>query len=607
MQFPDECQNTSLDGSCLALGCPASCCIESDDGFVSCETQDSNICENVTKGIVDEEPCESACKGACCIDGELTEGSPTTQAECDALGGCWYGIGSTQCGEGFCRAPFDGDCCEHVVSSAASLTFTGPRKRRCPELDGCGFEVTVSVTTGQPVYVHGNQFGNPYEACTEVATFVTCNDTFRVTPAPCTGNLDKLDIEVCWDDGSGPELLRFHCCDGTYLLGNCECDCDTTLLYEGAGCTSAAALQMNGEAIIEANGTGPLVLTANITHAGSCDRKLTLTGTNTDKNEIAGVIANGPLNTDVEKLGLGKWAISSASSYAGRLRILQGTFVAAANVPSSGSSPFGASTTLLPETFATLLVEGGLTVSRGLSLASGVLGSIGAGSATWASGANINVGGGIRLVADTAGDITFSNSWGNASGPVDWTIGAIGSEGIVILDSEIPEASSLTLYRGTTRLVGGLNDLILPTTPVVVDSSTLDVDISSQSLDSLTVNSQLTFDGDGELIVEDLTGAGWIDIDGGTFTLNGTNTLTGTVTVNGGSLVVNQIVSGPAIVTSATFTSTTLTVVFSSPPTTGQEFRLLYGAFGNGVTVVLTGAGGATASFDIATSTLTIN
>jgi autotransporter-associated beta strand protein len=622
MQFPDECQNTSLDGSCLALGCPASCCIESDDGFVSCETQGSNICENVTKGIVDEEPCESACKGACCVDGELTEGSPTTQAECDALGGCWYGIGSTECGEGLCRAPFDEDCCEHAVSSAASLTFTGPRKRRCPELDGCGFEVTVSVTTGQPVYVHGNQFGNPYEACTEVATFVTCNDTFRVTPAPCTGNLDKLDIEVCWDDGSGPELLRFHCCDGTYLLGNCECDCVTTLLYEGPGCTSAAALQMNGEAIIEANGTGPLVLTANITQTGSCTRKLTLSGTSTQANEISGVIQDSSSGLSVVKTGTCLWRLSGANAFTGQLKVETGTLVVADDVGASGASPIGdvSGASSMPligtSTSGANFFLDNVTMSRGAwTVAAGsgtvAIGGIGTGTAIFSTSYTTRLGRDVTLQAGSGGTARFGNVWQDGSGgsnpAVAFTIGSTGNDGTVVLESDLPNSiTSLTLVTGTLKT--DFDDRIAPATPVTIQSATYDRDGFNQSIDSLTVTGTATFAGSGTTTVNNsLSGSGSIVNSAGTLQIDGTNTMTGSVSITGGSVVVTTVVSGPSGLNTATFTNTTLTVDFSSAPSSGQQFKLLYGSTVQSYAPTLTGAGGATATYNSSNSTLTID
>ena len=645
---------------CCGLGCPASCCTEDASGVVSCNTENTSECT----GVVDEEPCESACKGACCVDGEPHENSPMQQAECDAVGGCWWGVGSTECGtEGFCRPPFDEDCCESVTSSAARLTFRGPRKKRCPELDGCGFQVTATVKTAAPVYVHGGLFGSPYEACTETVTFLLCNDEFHVTPAPCSGALQGLEIEVCWDESaeSESEVLRFHCCqDTTYLLGNCDCDCVTTLLYEGIGCTSNAVVQMRGDAAIEANGTGPLVLTANVTHGGSCSRTLTLRGTSGQANQMSGAITNGSGTTSVEKRGSGLWRLSGNSSYAGRLSVLEGTLVVAANVNSSGASPFGTATASgsLPVVggaagTASLLVEGGRTIDRGLWVASGsgtaVLGNTGAGTSIFPGGNDITLGRNVTLVASGSGTAVFANNWVNASGPVAFTIGSDGNAGIVVLESELPASTGVLIVFGTAQIQTSTDNRINSATPVTVGSSlgsaTLDLNGQSQSLSTIAfvgTGSQIiggtlrlvgtptvTVAGTGHQIASGvaldaattfnagnaftvsgaISGTAGLTKTGiGTLTLSGVLSYTGDTDIAAGSLVTQSLVSGPAKFAAATFTLSGLTVAFSSTPASGEQYRLLPGTTVNTyAAVTLTGAGSATATYNSTTSTLTID
>ena len=586
--FTGECDGEVLFGPCV-IGCPKPCCVENDDGVVEC----SVVMESICTGHVDPGPyengvtCDDACKGACCVDGELTENSPITQEECDALDGCWQGIGSTACGEGFCRPPFDENCCEHVVSSANSLTFTGPRRRRCPELDGCGFQVTVSVTTGQPVYVHGSQYGNPYEACTEVATFVTCNDTFHVTPAPCTGNLDKLDIEVCWDEGSGPELLRFHCCDTTYLLGNCDCGCVTTLLYEGSGCTSNATLHLRGDAVIDASGSGALVLTGSVSLQKSCDPAptLTLTGVSTASNTIAGVISGTDLR--VEKTGIGTWRLSSNSTYTGKLRVLDGTLVVASPVSQIGASAFGFDTSPNPELIGGSLLSQGVSIARPILVQAGpsqvvVLGAT-TGTATFSGG--ILLGSDVTLIAATGATAIFAGDWTGTSGIIDdppppayaITVGSQGNSGVVAFDRTLPsEITAVTVTLGTARLLTE-NNRIDSGTPVTVGSSlgpaTLDLNGNSQTLSNLTItgtsnsitggtlrfasspevvvggsgheitsavelDAALTISGSGTMLISGVVAGnnGITKTQSGTVRLSGTNTYTGTTTINGGTM-----------------------------------------------------------------------
>jgi autotransporter-associated beta strand protein len=661
---PEECLGEVLGGSCERFGCPKSCCTENADGVVLCETADEGICG----GTVDEEPCEDACKGVCCVDGELVEGSPKTQAECEEIeGGCWQGLGTTECGGGLCRAPFDADCCESVVSSASRLTFRGPRKRRCPERT-CGFQVTVTVTTGSPVYVHGGLFGSPYEACTVITTFSLCNDEFHVTPAPCSGKLQDLQIEVCWDDGDvGPGTLRFHCCqDTTYLLGNCECDCTTRVLYEDEGCESNAEFVMNGDAIIEvaANpiANGPLVLTGNFAQSGSCERTLTLTGDSTQPNELTGVIQNASAGTNVEKTDTGVWRLSGQSSYGGQLRVRTGTLVIAANVPTQGASPFGTNTATagLPEVggdspFPTfLLLTENITVSRGFSVLAGpgtvTLGMIGSGSSRFDGGVSIRLGRDVTLSASTGSEVTFASTWQDLAGgsqpSVAFTIGRADNLGTVVLQAFLPEAITLlNVFPGATAKLANGTETIYRETPVILGvSSTLDLNGFDQPLESLemrgsatvtggvlqtldevkavgsgnliasdvSIDAATTMDVSGSLTISgDVSGSFGITKDGaGTLTLEGDITYTGETSITGGTLIVEKEFAASADISLVTFTPTTLVVAFTTTPVSAATYQLLGGStaqtYGVGA-VTLTGAGGATGTYDSATSTLTID
>lgn len=577
--LPQDCEGESLASCCEDFGCPKSCCTENSSGVVSCDTVDELLCT----GVVDPEPCETACKGACCIDGELTESSPTTQAECDEVDGCWWGIGSTECGtEGFCRAPFDDDCCESVESSAELLTFTGPRKRRCPELAVCGVQVTVEVTTRAPIYVHGGLFGaGPYEACTDEVTFTVCNDQFHIAPAPCSGNLPEVNVKACWDDDDEPsELLRFRCCqDITHLIGNCDCDCVTTVLYEEGGCTSNAAFVMRGDATIDASGTGALLLTGNISQENSCERTLTLTGSNQDNNELSGVIQSGGGGTSVFKTGAGLWRLSGASEYSGQLRVLDGTLVLAVAVTTSGGSPFGdANTSQDPEVEATLLAEG-VSVERPFSVpASGqqtvVIGNTGSGTSVF-SGA-ISLGRSVTLQSSTGGIARFTFLLDTAGTGVEITIGSAGNAGTVALQTTLASSFAAVTVVNGTALLEGANNRINSATPVTVGSATLDLNSLSQTLSDLTfsvgsgsitggtlrltgtvattgtghtissavaLDAAVTFSGSGELTISGVvSGSESLTYSGtGTLILSGANTYTGGTTINAGTAIAGNL------------------------------------------------------------------
>jgi autotransporter-associated beta strand protein len=593
--YEHECieqEGTRLTGCCNPKGCPQPCCSEDTSGTVQCSVQEQPDCQ---PPAIIADSCETGCVGACCVDGELHASSPMTQAACDELDGCWQGLGTTSCDGGTCRSPFDANCCEHVTSAGSGLTFTGPRKRRCPEFEGCGFQVTVNLTTSSPAYVHGLLLGSPYETCTQAITFATCSDTFYVFPHDCSGTFNNLNIEVCWAEGTGPETLYFQCCGSLYTLGNCDCDCTTTLIYDGPGCTSGAAFEISGPATIDASGTGALVLNGTFSAPKDCDQTLKLTGTSQHGNQIASSIPGSGLK--VEKTGNGLWRLSAASGYSGQLRILEGTLVVASSVASSGPSPFGQGLdALLPQLgssaesgTAALLFDasaGAVDISRGFSVAAGsgqvaVIGATGAGTST-INAVAVRLGRSVTLQAASIATAVFRPTWVDSSGvmtatspAVAFTIGSSGNAGVVVLETYLPDATTaVNVVNGTARL--GVSQVILYTTPVSIGQATLDLDGNEQSLSSLTFTTasgtitggllafyadagaaSASISGSGNVISSDvaldsslaISGAGSLLISGvvsgsnaitktgtGTVRLSGTNTYSGTTTINGGTM-----------------------------------------------------------------------
>jgi fibronectin-binding autotransporter adhesin len=115
---------------------------------------------------------------------------------------------------------------------------------------------------------------------------------------------------------------------------------NATLKYIGAGNSCNREIRMYGTSgpgggIIDASGTGPLVLTGPITRPRSAldvfDKTLTLKGTNTDTNTISGVIENSYQTTNktfVVKEGPGKWVLTgSLQYYTGSTTVNEGTLV----------------------------------------------------------------------------------------------------------------------------------------------------------------------------------------------------------------------------------------------------------------------------------------
>lgn len=591
---------------CCTLGCDIPCCSE-----VDCNSSCSQVPSSICASPASPADCETGCLGACCVDGVYV--GQTTQAGC---AGCWSGLGSTTC-VGVCLD--GGGCCESVQSTASGLTFTRPttqhnRCRNCPAASGTQ-RVTVTGFTDSSILIHGTPFGAAGKRCPINHTFLLCWPSFNIEPVACDSNFQLLDITVCWEDeATTVETLKFSgCSDITVHLGECDHACVTTLLYEGTGATSSADIVLHGNAVIEANGSGPLVLTEPITNEGACVETLTLTGTSTEANEVR-VIQDSSSGLDVEKRGVGLWRLNGASTYSGQLKVLDGTLVVASNVFAAGGSPFGMSSgrpvvgsVAAVSGTAAMLVAGGVTVTRDVSVAGpstssqvAVLGAAGTGTAIIGNNATeLRLGRSVTLQAADTATADFRGVWldgdGNPTPSVGFTVGSDGNGGTVLLKSEFPTTvTSLAIVNGTARLATLADDQIWPETPVTVGSilgeATLDINGKSQSLESLTfdgedgsviggtlhlagvpvvtvsgvghevsssvaVDSGATFTGSGDLLISGvISGAGEITKDGGgTVELSNNNTRTGQTTINAGTmraLHVNAFGTGAIVVNS---------------------------------------------------------
>lgn len=614
-----DCEHEWHPG-CCEEGCPAACCSETTDGIVTCAVTGSLLCV-APSVLADPDDCATGCLGACCEDGVYI--AQTTQGACT---GCWGGVGSTTCLSG-CREPFTSGCCESAQSTAALLTFTQPRFKRCPPFAET-LRVTVTGHTDSPILIHGTPFGTSGKRCAFNHSFLICWDKFNIEPVPCGTDFIDLDVTVCWEEeATDAETLNFSGCNEpnglTVWLGGCNYGCVTTLVYAGAGHTSDVNVQLYGNGVIEASGTGALELTSNITVWDDCVQTLTLTGTSTADNEISGVIKDSaPNGLSVIKTGSGRWLLSANNEFTQRLHVKSGTLVVAASVGASGNSPIGAGGTnatmpLIGDTTsgASFLLNG-VTMSRGdwtVAAGTGVvaIGGVGSGTSTFSATYTTRLGRDVTFQAGSGGTVNFRNDWRDLSGgtspAVAVTVGSTGNDGVVVLGSDLPNSiTAVTVVTGTLKI--DQSERIGPTTPFTIQTATFDRNGFDQTIDDLAVTGTATLAGTGNITVNaTLSGAGDIVNSDGTLTIDGTNTLSGDISITGGSVVVNQIVSGPAVVNSATFTNTTLAVDFSSAPTTGDQFQLLAGSTTQTYTPTLTGTtGGASATYDAATATVTI-
>lgn len=620
----------SIPGDCLIP-----CCTEADDGSVGCNMVKQEECVCPGQADACDKNCSNndVCLGACFDPNDINQCAQVKQEDCTQEGFLWAGLG-VACNDplpqsGDFRSPFTSNGCETVISKGAGLMMSQPYMKRMPPFANT-LRATITGSTDSPIRIHGTLLGVEDQRCDIDHSFTMCGNSFNIEPVPCDSNFKYLDVSVCWEEEPVfEETQEFSGCNNiTVNLGNCDYDCSTTLDYSLAGHTSNAQIVFNGSGTIRASGIGSLVLTGNIAPLTSCSDVLILESSGVAINEITGDISG--TNVNVEKRGPGVWKLTGSKTYSGQLKVLEGTVIIGSSASSNSSSPFGSVSPLsIPPIVGSndgptaMLIVGGSDIDRNFTIASGITETITIGNTNGGlsviSGF-ITLGSNVTLQASTSGTINFtSNSLWDES-PIEITINSIGNEGTVMLTSTLSEyITKVTVVTGTLSL-NSLSNRIRPTTPVVVENATINIATPDkfQTFNSLIVNENLIVTGEGTLNIVDLTGSGDIDIqkepdyNGETGVVlhpdsTGTNSLTGTITVTEGYLTLNKIVSNPeSLITSVTFTPSTLTVNFSSNPDSGDQFVLLAGPTGGTYTPSLVGTS-ATGTYNSTTSTLTIN
>lgn len=498
------------------------------------------------------------------------QGPTSSETKFMSSGAC-SALGGTPTPNGDCGCRAGETCCETATSSDTLLTFNKPAAFSGTVL------VTVTGTTTGPILVYDKAFGQtatPSKQCPFGHTFLLCEGTFNISPLPCGGTFHRVDVDVCYEEESTSiEVFNFKGCNGPVSLGACPTECATTLLYTGAGLTSSAAISMYRDSSIETHGSGPLVLTGNITPVASCVETLTLTGSSTAANEIAGVIGILGSNPSVHKTGTGVWRITGNCTYYGPLRVLNGTLIVD-SVAETGGSPFGGDANILPfvgdpmatDGVAALLVEAGM-IRRGLMVESGggsqvvVLGGYGAGLSRFSSvGVAIHLGRDVTLQASTGGTIEFANAWLDSaegtSPAVNFTIGSVGNEGTVVFANSVPASiTSVTVVAGTLAINN--NNRMARQIPLILGSATSSVtfdlrDFSQHLADISFVGpgSEITSTATGQLRLENFGGAVSIDVDGTGHEISARVSVEGATTITGdGELLISGVISGSSAVT----------------------------------------------------------
>lgn len=115
------------------------------------------------------------------------------------------------------------------------------------------------------------------------------------------------------------------------------------LNYSGPGETSDRSISLTGTtggAIIEMDGAGPLVLAGSFITKTNGNKTVTLQGSSTATNTIAGAIANGGSGTvSLTKAQSGTWVLTGTNTYTGTTRLSAGTLIIAGTGKLANGTP----------------------------------------------------------------------------------------------------------------------------------------------------------------------------------------------------------------------------------------------------------------------------
>ncbi|MGN6644494.1 MAG: beta strand repeat-containing protein, partial [Verrucomicrobiota bacterium] len=147
---------------------------------------------------------------------------------------------------------------------------------------------------------------------------------------------------------------------------------NATLRYTGPTATTDRPIDLTGSTgggILDASGTGPITFTSDFAASGAGSKSLTLTGTNTDANTIAGkIVDNSAVNTTaLVKAGVGTWVIGANQDYTGGTIVNNGTLVVNGTLLSSANAVTVAGGTLSGNG----TIAGPVAVNAGATLAPG--------------------------------------------------------------------------------------------------------------------------------------------------------------------------------------------------------------------------------------------
>lgn len=292
-----------------------------------------------------------------------------------------------------------------------------------------------------------------------------------------------------------------------------------TNVYLGPGETSDRIINLagtSGGAVIQADGSGPIVFTSGVTATGAGAKTLFLQGTNTGNNTISGVIANNSSAnpTSVFKTGTGTWTLSAANTYSGNTTLNTAGKLNIGNALALGTGTF-------------VINQNGLfdnTSGADLTIANTF--TLSGGSPTYVGSANnmtitgpVTISGANRTITVSARTLTLTSVM-NQDSQRNFTKAGGGT---LVLAGGTAYTGNTTISTGTLT-IGAAGTMGGGTyAGTIADSGTFNYSSSTAQTLSGVIS------GSGSLIQN----------GPGTLTLSAANTYTGPTTVNAGTLDVS--------------------------------------------------------------------
>jgi autotransporter-associated beta strand protein len=307
-----------------------------------------------------------------------------------------------------------------------------------------------------------------------------------------------------------------------------------TNVYIGPGETTDRVLNLSGTtggAVIQSDGTGPVTFTSDFTATGAGIKTLTLLGTNTGNNTIAGKIVNSSSATSVTKSGAGTWTLSGANTHTGGTTLSSG----GGRLNLANASALGTGTFTIGGNSSFDNTSGSdLTVANALALTGGSPTYVGSANNMTINGAvNVNNN---RTITVSANTLTLTSPITQDATPRNFTKAGAGT---LVLEGGAAYTGNTTISGGTL-VIGGSGQMAAGNyTGTITDNATFNYSSSAAQ------NLAGVISGTGALVQN----------GSGTLTLSAVNTYSGATTVAAGTL---------DIAASGKLTASTVTVASSA-------------------------------------------